>query len=182
MFETVRNVCVFIILTSVINNLLNGSVYRKYIKVVSGLMITLVMLHPVMDVFSLGEKYICNLNNYMTKFSINNYGYEMSGFITDNNDRDIMYYSDMLKESLREFVKSKGYSLDECNFEINENVEDEHFGDILSIEFSIISDFDEGTIENIRVDEMGRTYTRDNSLMKDVASFYGIDEKNVIIR
>lgn len=94
--DTIRNICIFFIMITVVDNLLQGSVYRKYVKSVTGLMITLIIIGPVMKLLA-EDDYKLDSYRYMLEYD---------GSIDIDS-----YYNNMLKDSLTAIVEEAGYRL-----------------------------------------------------------------------
>ena len=59
----VRNVCAFVLLTTVVNNLMQGSVYRKYIRFFVGIVMLILVINPVMSLLSMDVSFKDNISD-----------------------------------------------------------------------------------------------------------------------
>ncbi len=54
-YEVIKSVSVYLILVTVLLNLVSGSTYKKYVQLVCGMILILIVLMPVMNLLSLGD-------------------------------------------------------------------------------------------------------------------------------
>lgn len=53
--DAIKNISVFIILTTLINNLLTESTYKKYIRFFTGMVLIAIIINPIIRLVSSGE-------------------------------------------------------------------------------------------------------------------------------
>lgn len=179
-YGIVREICIFIIITAIVDNLLQGSGYRKYVKLVSGIMITLIIIKPVLDLISLGEAYSGSVDRYINNLDIKEYEREMKMYA----DADGMpsYYSDMLRQSLKEYLESEGYELKGCEWKINDDAGDELYGSIEGVNVTVSSG-SSYSIDDVHIDDNGQVEIYNRELGEKIAAYYGMaaDRVEVVV-
>ena len=133
--ELVKNICVFMILTTVVNNLLQDSVYRKYIRLYVGIVIVILIINPVLSLLSMDtdfdadiEKYIADAQIYEAYDDIENAD---SGIYSDI----ICEYRNVLDDSMNVIAGKYGLYVVDSEWDIEENPNEE-FGKINNINVS----------------------------------------------
>ena len=177
-YETVKDICVFIILTTTINNLLSGSVYRRYIKAVTGLMVTLIIIHPVMELLDVGESYINTFESYSSRLDMA----ELKRDIRMNSDIygkiSPDYYTDVLNRSLEDYISSKGYTYINSEWDIDLDGSSSDYGCIKGLKVDV-GKKDIGGAGDIIIDDKGQVSVKSDVLEEELSEYYGIDRKNV---
>lgn len=172
-YAVIREICILIILTSIIDNLLQGSVYRKYVRLVSGIMITLAIISPVLEVISAGDVYAAYVDRYINKLDINEYERELK--IYTEEDVTPSFYRDMLDRSLREYLESEGYELINCEWNIVNDEDNEMYGSIRGMNV-VVKSGGGHTIDEVHIDENGQIELYNRELEQKLAGYYGISE------
>lgn len=175
-YGVVREICVFIIITAIVDNLLQGSVYRKYVKLVSGVMITLIIIKPVMNIISVGEIYAGSLDQYTNRLNIEEYGREMKMY--NENPNTPSYYTDMLKQSLKSYLETEGYELIDCRWNVVTDINDEMYGSIEGLTVRVRSGGGH-TIDEVYIDDNGQIELYNRELADKLAAYYGIAKEKV---
>ena len=70
-YEWVRNIVIYLILNTIIMNLLGNSSYKKYVSIVSGMILLLIVVTPFLKLFNIDEilDYYLNANIYQADVS-----------------------------------------------------------------------------------------------------------------
>ena len=106
----IKNVCAFILLTTVINNLLYGSAYRKYIRFFSGLVVVILLCHPVLELFMSDMTLSDYINEYIALSDGNLlFGDATTGGSSRLAAEDNLMYETVLRESVRQMIEEKGF-------------------------------------------------------------------------
>lgn len=69
--EWVRNIVIFLILNTIIMNLLGNSSYKKYVSIVSGMILLLIVVSPFLKLLRIDEilDYYLNTNIFQSDMS-----------------------------------------------------------------------------------------------------------------
>lgn len=158
-------------MTTIIDNLLQGSVYRKYVKLVSGIMITLIIINPVIGLIFGENTYDISVDRYINKLDIDECGRELRLY-TDNEEMPL-YYKDILKQSLVQYLETEGYEMVECEWNIVNDVNDEMYGSILGLK-TVVKSGKGHTIDEVYVDENGQIELYNRELELKIAEYYSL--------
>lgn len=175
--DAMKDVCIFIIITTTINNLLQGSVYKRYVKAVTGLMITLLIIHPVMELMSVGEDYVSAIDRYTARLDSDEMRQDIKMYADNKNEA---YYIDILDITLADYLKTKGYSLVSSNWKLMLEENSADYGSIESLRIRIKSEGAQ-TVGGVHIDDNGQIEIYDRELVRDIADYFGIDELSVDI-
>ena len=58
LYEWIRSIAYFMVFSAVLTHLIPGQAYRKYIRFFTGLLLVLLLLHPVMEMLGMGEEFL----------------------------------------------------------------------------------------------------------------------------
>jgi len=72
-FEWIRNIVIYVVLNTIIMNLLGNSSYKKYVSIVSGMILVLIVITPVIKLLQLEP-------NFNFFFKSNDFAIEASEF------------------------------------------------------------------------------------------------------
>lgn len=155
----IKNIVVVIILAMFLELLLPKSEMQKYVKMVLGLLVILLVLNPVLDLikqnFSFGER-ILEIQNTMELDNI----MTVAQNLEQNNKKNILK---TYKEGLNKQVEAQVMTFDEIKeaeayVVIDENMESENFGQIQEIKLCLQFDAEQSNtsiIEPIEKIEIG---------------------------
>ena len=150
----VRNVCAFVLLTTVVNNLMQGSVYRKYIRFFVGIVMLILVINPVMSLLSMDVSFKDNISKYIEdagRYEI----YEEVKMGEVNAANDIMQeYIESLDRSLEALMKEHNLYIVDSRWEIEDDYSEDNFGEIDMVEVRVSSS-SEVDIGDISIDEDG---------------------------
>ncbi|KAB3527574.1 stage III sporulation protein AF [Alkaliphilus serpentinus] len=191
---TILSVIIFITFVEI---LLPNSNNRKYINVVVGLLIMLVILKPVMGVINqqipFGEEILQNTNQMEMMTVKNHYNHVDLA----NKENIINLYKQQLKEQMLDRIENKmGYPVDDLRINIVEE-EGETFGMINSVEVYLLEEKEaenpKGVSDisvNVVIDGKKNNKPDDDSILlnnegdeikKDLSDFYSISQDSIIV-
>lgn len=138
-FGMVRNVCAFVLLTTVVNNLMQGSVYRKYIRFFVGIVMLILVINPVMSLLSMDINFQDNISKYIEeagRYEI----YEEIKMGEQNAAEDILQeYEKSLNRTLGAVIKTHDLYIVDSRWEIESDYSEENFGEITGLEVRVSS-------------------------------------------
>lgn len=138
-FGMVRNVCAFVLLTTVVNNLMQGSVYRKYIRFFVGIVMLILVINPVMSLLSMDINFQDNISKYIEeagRYEI----YEEIKMGEQNAAEDILQeYEKSLDRTLDALIKAHDLYIVDSRWEIESDYSEENFGEITGLEVRVSS-------------------------------------------
>jgi stage III sporulation protein AF len=180
-------------------NLLGNSSYKKYVSIVSGMILVLIVISPVIKLLKLEDKF-----DYF--FKSNNFTVEAGEFETDvmrmeeaRRDAEFSEYTDRIKVQVGDFLSEEGVYLDNFNIDYDMDIESKDFGSIKAFNITAYygeekkqedsddsSQIEEIIIETINLGEPEEGLSEVPSPMEiniknKLSDFYNIDPDNINI-
>lgn len=133
-YDMVKNIAVYLILVTIVMNLLGKSSYKKYVSVFTGMLLVYIVITPLLNLFDMGDK----MDFFFDKNSLS---VEMAGM-----NVDFLGVEDSQKKRILEEYKERIYSQIEavllsyqlyvvaCAVELEEEEESEKFGTVKRLE------------------------------------------------
>ncbi|MDI6602124.1 MAG: stage III sporulation protein AF [Thermoanaerobacteraceae bacterium] len=164
--DWIINIFVVMIFITILDAIIPSSNFKKYIDVVTGLVVIIAILSPVINLIK-GEDFI------QKEVLSSTIGLKSEEIVNDNaylkvqQDVFINQYKKNMEENIRQWI-SKKYNADvkRVSIDFNSDINDtEHFGYIKKVEVYI------GSAEKSLADK----------IIKDISSFYNVDKANITI-
>ncbi|WP_310604026.1 stage III sporulation protein AF [Anaerosporobacter sp.] len=142
-YSLVRNIVVYLILVTIIMNLIGKSSYRKYISIFTGMVLILVIAKPILGLFNLSDTFNYYFNNNL--FAIESKDYSDKLMAADNKGKEAVLteYRNIIKEQI-EMVLNR-YKLYPSTVNVSLNTEESSGGYGMITEITIVAAF---TIED----------------------------------
>lgn len=165
-YEWIRNLVAFFLFLSVMENLLPGQKYGKYIRLFAGMVLILLVAEPFTSGFDLEEVLARSYENLCSAGRPEN-----CRMIWERKSRNIWagYFPSMRKRSgriYRNWARSCGLDLSECSVHIENNENSPQFGTVQSI-FAVLPQ------------QSGET--EKEKLSNKIQEYYGLEERYVEI-
>ncbi len=192
-YEVVKNVAVYLILVTVLLNLVNGSSYKKYVELVCGMVLILIILMPVTSLLSLEDDFL--------------YNYNLSSFKVKMMDEGVLKeaeevqqqkmkeeYEKILKERITTVVEKQGRYVNQMGILLS----DEDYGVIedITVEISDVKKYeDKSSVEKVKIEPISISEDSDikkqegtieknkvtEAIRKELASELAIKEERIVI-
>ncbi len=197
-YTWIRNIVIYMLLNTVIMNLVGGKNYKKYVSVVSGMILVLIVIAPIMSFMKIED----NLDLFLNK---NDISVEASEFRIDLNrmeeaERNAIFseYEEKIRQQVEELLAEEKLKLDEFNLKLDQDSTSPEFGSILhmdimaTIEYSNQKDEDKHLmIDQIEIDHIkignreadaGKMPSPLEIIMKKrLSDFYNVEQGNINI-
>ncbi len=198
-YTWIRNIVIYMILNTIIMNLLGDKSYKKYISIVSGMILVLIVISPILKLTNIED----NLDYFLQS---NEYSLEASEFKNDLNRMDeaqseaiFAEYENKLREQVKEQLKEESLTVTDFDVTIDKNTKSTTFGELLQIDIKATTEQtsaqDNGRaldIEAIEIDRisMGKKEQEQKErppspleiLVKNkLSDFYNIEQGNINI-
>ena len=135
-YEWVRNIVIFLILNTIIMNLLGNSGYKKYVSIVSGMILLLIVVSPLLKLLNIDEilDYYLNTNIYQTDVS----DFQNKLMIMENKQKDVVFagFKDRIRQQVADMLEEESLYLYEMEAIINKDAKSDSFGEIESLSIS----------------------------------------------
>lgn len=134
LYDWIKTICVYMILVSIIKNLLPSGQYEKYVRLFTGLLAIVLVLEPFSSFFGLQE-------TIDDMFSLDVYSQEMDAMkldITsageDFEEKVMETYEEQVKKQIILLLKDKGVAVRQVDFLVETTAGEKGFGEITSME------------------------------------------------
>jgi stage III sporulation protein AF len=197
-YEWIKNIVIYMILHTIIMNLLGNSSYKKYVSIISGMILVLIVITPLLEFMNLSD----TLDYYIAS---NDFAIETSEFknsLKNMEDRQVNEvfgeYKERLKQSAEEFFKEEGFSIKEFDITFDKDANSSTFGQVTGMK--ITASNEDGTekesdliqikrIEIERIEPSKETENADKQppspleikLKNKLSDFYNIEPDNINI-
>lgn len=198
-YEWVRNIVIYLILNTIIMNLLGNSNYKKYVSIVSGMILLLIVISPFMKLLNMGEilDYYLNANIYRTDLS----DYTSQLKLMEEKQRKAVYadLKDRIKNHVSGLLSEEGLYLYNFDLAVNLDENSSNFGEIEYMDITAGYSEEEGipvqkiNIEKIVIPDIGKDHKpaeksrqtllshEEIQLKNKLSDFYNIEQDNINI-
>lgn len=198
-YDWVKSIVFFLVLISVINNLLGSSSYKKYINLISGMILIILVVSPLLRVFDIDEKidYYFEKNTFMADSQdINN---DLIKIKQSQMSSIIEEYKKEIKSNAARLLEKEGLYISSFNVKINEDENSRSFGTIEKIdivaaytykeESNLLESIDKVEIDRIEIGQKNQEENNDNIKLSEteiyiknlLSDFYNVDFDNINI-
>lgn len=133
-YDMVKNIAVYLILVTIVMNLLGKSSYKKYVSVFTGMLLVYIVITPLLNLFDMGDK----MDFFFDKNSLS---VEMAGMNVDflgvedsQKKRILEEYKERIYSQIEAVLLSYQLYVVECAVELEEEEESEKFGTVKRLE------------------------------------------------
>ncbi len=199
-YSWVKNIIIFLVLSTIINNLLGKSTYKKYINLITGIILVILVISPLFKVFELDK----SLEYYMsTNFFIaesENINQILLDSEQEQKDRILAEYKERINEQIASLIKNQDLYVVNLNITIDEEPESISFGSLKTIDLTAgfkkqkakenLSKMEPIEIDKIKIgneEEDRRTKERDHLSPEEInvknllSDFYNMKPDNINI-
>lgn len=118
-YEVVRSIAVYLILVTVLLNLLSGKSYKKYVELVCGMVLIIIVLAPVTEILSLDDDFLYNFN--LSSFKIEAIDGEILAEAESIQKNQIAQkYKTVLIERIAAIVEQEGREMKKAEITLSE--------------------------------------------------------------
>lgn len=133
-YEWIRNIIIYMILNTIIMNLLGNKSYKKYVSIVSGMILVLIVVSPLIKYMELEE-----ILDYYLKS--NDFAIEASDFKNDLNrmeeeQSNLIFeeYKKKIEQQVEEILLKEGVVAESIRITIDNNPKSDTFGELLQMD------------------------------------------------
>ena len=194
LYDWVKNLAIFMILISLIRNLLPKSNYEKYVRLFTGMLAVLLVLQPFIKILGMQDS-IDDL------FSLDIYSQEMDAmkenFLLAGSDFEnslISNYEEQIRKQILLLLKEEGIEMAQIEFYVCMDEEDERYGSISRMEIYLgkeaerkeNTDFPEIETPTVGTDIetdffSGYEQIEQEKLAEKLCEYYNLERNQVII-
>lgn len=198
LYEWMKDIIIFMIFVTVIMNLLGKSSFKKYIGIITGLLLVLYVIKPIIALAGNADFFNFAFSSYNYKIESEDMADKIIDMEKSSNEAIASEYKKMLMEQTNKLLKNKGLYVTSMNIEIDDDINSEFYGTItqMNVEASYYKREDEEvTINPITIDRIKIGEEKEKNEEKEVkiyspmeiniknvlADFYNIDSSNINI-
>lgn len=129
-YEWIRSIVIYMILNTIIMNLIGKSSYKKYISVISGMILVLIIITPILEIMNIEETidlYIASNDVSMEAASFKDSLRKME---EDKIDEIFAEYKENIWNDIETILQEDGLKLADLSIEINRDENSSTFGHI----------------------------------------------------
>lgn len=198
-FEWVRNIVIYLILNTIIMNLLGNSSYKKYVSIVSGMILLLLVVSPFLKLLNMNEilDYYLNVNIYQA--DVSDFKSELK--LMEDKQKEVVFagFKDRIKDQVSDILEDDKLYLYNLDVTINQDTESDSFGEIISLSIDAGYLEDEGipvqmiNIERIAISDIKTQESKEKIssgnlpsaeeiyIKKRLSDFYNMKQDNINI-
>lgn len=198
-YSWIRNIVIYLLINTIIMNLLGNKSYKKYVSIVSGMILVLIVISPLIKLMKLEE----NLDYFL---QANDFAVEASDFKSDINrmeeaqvDAIFADYKEKIHAQVKDILLKEKVYIKNFNITFDYDNESTTFGEILRMDITakLKKEDEEEQADNLSIDaiEIERIIfgKGDNSQLEELPSpleielktelsdFYNIEPGNINI-
>ena len=196
-YTWIRNIVIYMILNTIIMNLLGNKSYKKYISIVSGMILVLIVISPLVNLIKLDE--ILDYNFKSNDFAIETADFKNNLARVEKEQRTAVLseYNKKIKSQVEELLLEEDVILTQFDVTINMDYESILFGEVTGMEVK-------GTMNNKKPGNSGKRLDSieiepiiigekrekeeqvlpsptEITLKNKLADFYNMEQGNIII-
>lgn len=199
----VKNIVIFLVLTTIINNLLGKSTYKKYVDLVTGIILVIMVIFPLLKLFQL-EK---TMDYYFTTNFLMAEAHDINSWLmgAEEEQRKVIFreYKEYIEKQVHNLLEEQNLDIIRIETVIDEDENSTTFGKIKNV--TVIARYDKSErdksgkdnpvkidkveIDDIKIDtqkeaDAGETHilTPDEINIKNLLSdFYNMNSDNINI-
>ena len=151
----VRDIVIYLMLNTIIMNLLGNSSYKKYVSIVSGMILLLIVLSPFLKLLNMEGIMDYYLNSNIYQSEATDFKRELKLMEEKQREEVFTDYKDSIREQVEELILDEGLYIYEFDLVMNMDDESEIFGKITDI--NIEAGYDEYVtlpVQKINIDRI----------------------------
>ncbi len=198
-YSWIKNILIYMIINTIIMNLLGNKSYKKYVSIVSGMILVLIVISPVMKLMNLED----NMDYYL---SANEFSVQASEFQYDVNrmekaQRDAVFaeYREKIRTKVEAVLLEEMIYLEDFNVTLDQDPGSETFGEIVGMDITAgvnrdtrKDDRNNSSIDNIEIGKITISEASDSKAQRvpspleihiknRLSDFYNIEQGNINI-
>ncbi len=197
-YSWVKNIVIYMIINTIVMNLLGNKSYKKYVSIVSGMILVLIVISPLVKLLKLDDSL-----DYFLKY--NDFTMESIEFkeelkhVTEQQDEEVFAeYEKKIKSQVSDLLLDENVYMKTCSITFDKDAESDTFGAIIGMDVTGSTDQisqasgNNLQIENIEIPkiEIGE-YNREKeekllspleiSIKNQISNFYNMEQGNINI-
>ena len=149
--EWIQNIVVYLLCMSLVHHLIPDESYGKYIRLGTGMILNLILVMPVIQWLDLEDV----IDETFFQNQLQNYADDvrMSAQLLGAEQRYNESFKKIISDEIKTYFQNEGMNVKYCQIDMNEDMNDEHYGKIYSLCVGIQM-MDQALMEKQRVSEI----------------------------
>lgn len=139
-YEWIRNITGYILFMTVLDNLLPGKKYGKYLKLFSGMVLILLIIQPLTGSIRLEDKIARYYEAFVFQYETDDLRQEILGMEDTRMNQIIAAYEAAVAEDVRQMAEEEGFGVVSCQVTIESDSEAADFGTVRKTSLWVIPD------------------------------------------
>lgn len=139
-YTWVRSLAGYFLFVTVLEQLLPGKKYGKYVRLFSGMVLILLVVQPLTDKTQMEAKIAHDYETLLFQYEAGDLKEEILGIEHERLEQMIRQYEEAVEEDIRLMVADSGVKVEECHVSICSDQEKEQFGTVTAVRLSVYSD------------------------------------------
>lgn len=197
-YEWIRNIVIYMILNTIIMNLLGNSSYKKYVNIISGMILVLIVVAPVMELLNISDSLDFYFASNKIAIDTSEFEYRLAQVEKAQMDEVFGEYKKKLSESTEQILKEEGLYLKDLNIVFDKDEESSTFGQVVGMEIDVSTEetMEEAAevfrVDTIKIDPIKISKGKEKAdkqapspleikLKNKLSDFYNIEPDNINI-
>lgn len=181
--DAIKNISVFIILTTLINNLLTESTYKKYIRFFTGMVLIAIIINPIIRLVSSGESIFDEIRVNDLIIKSDELKDDLMLYEEDAGSVIEEQYNEITGDIIADIAYKEDLVMSECKVSIDTDTESDTCGEIEHIYVKAYMS-DTPDIDDIQIDNEGKVHNnslkvRSDNLKKAIADRLATEEEKI---
>jgi stage III sporulation protein AF len=197
-FNWIKNIVIYMIINTIIMNLLGDKSYKKYVSIVSGMILVLIVISPFTKLMKLDDNLDYFLQYNLFSSTTADYKNQLEQAEEEQDKAVFAGYKEKIKEQVKELLKKDQVYLKSCSINLDEDPKSDTFGEIRGMDITASADETQETggdsliIEDIEIgeismddkdkkQEVNQPSPLEISIKNELSDFYNMEQGNINI-
>jgi stage III sporulation protein AF len=133
-YTWIKNIVVYMIINTIIMNLLGNKSYKKYVSIASGMILVIIVVSPLVNLLKLQDNldYFLQSNDFALDSS--DYKNELTQVEEEQSNQIFSEYEDKIKTKVKELLLEEKVYLNSFHVTFDKNTKSSTFGEIKSMD------------------------------------------------
>ncbi len=188
LYEWVRNIIYYLIMIGIVLNILPDKKYEKYVKMVFGIIIIMVLISPIFNFLDLSEKLDVSLMEKIYLQELENNETSFADIAKKQKETLFEEYENEMSQGIKDIVEKNGLWVRSVDIEICTDETDENYGKIMYMRIEATRDKTKGQSGIEKIDVGNERYDENKyesydvvKVKKEIMEFYNLPYENINI-
>lgn len=191
-YDWIKNIAFYIILVTTILNVLPEKKYQKYLKLLIGVLMIILIMSPVLQYLKIDKSLDLSFIKESYEQEMKDVEKNTDTYYTSQNSRLKEMYEDEIKSGIESLLQTHSLHLTDLTIQYNDDTESDYFGNIEKINVNASTDDTDISKIDIKIDKISPerdSITDSNSqdsaleiqIKNEIENFYNIPIANINI-